>query len=81
MIFVVIDQDGVFVNRVVAAAASDVSLGAGESVVSDDPSLYTMPTPPPVQTRASFEFSADPATAKMQLELIAAQNFGRFGLP
>lgn len=44
MIFVITDEHGVYVNRVVAESKSDIAIGVGQTIVDDDPSNYTMPT-------------------------------------
>jgi len=72
--YVITDENGVYVNRVVADSPSDIALNEGQQVVDDDPSLYTMPSVPTIQPSTPMVLPEDPVEAFKILSAIAQLN-------
>lgn len=71
--YVITDENGVYVNRVVADSPSDIALKEGQQVVDDDPSLYTMPAVTPTEPSTPMPLPEDPVEAQRILLALAQQ--------
>lgn len=71
--YVITDENGVYVNRVVADSPSDIALKEGQQVVDDDPSLYTMPAVTPTEPSTPMPLPEDPVEAQRILLELAQQ--------